>query len=124
MRCSRCGTDCPAGAKFCRQCVAALSSNCPSCGATNPPEHKFCGQCGAQLTPPGFRESAAPNPWTPRTVNSLPGEMKQVTVLFCDIVNSTPLTERLGAEGMRDLVHGFLGSSLAIGKVEVMPFGP
>ena len=39
--------------------------------------------------------------------------MRQVTVLFCDIVNSTPLTERLGPEGMRDLVHGFLGSSLA-----------
>ena len=39
--------------------------------------------------------------------------MKQVTVLFCDIVNSTPLTERLGAEAMRDLVHAFLEASLA-----------
>jgi class 3 adenylate cyclase len=39
--------------------------------------------------------------------------MKQVTVLFCDIVNSTPLTERLGPEGMRDLVRGFLDASLA-----------
>jgi class 3 adenylate cyclase/tetratricopeptide (TPR) repeat protein len=43
----------------------------------------------------------------------LPGEMKQVTVLFCDIVNSTPLTERLGAEAMRDLVSSFLEASLA-----------
>ena len=49
----------------------------------------------------------------PGTVNTLPGEIKQVTVLFCDIVNSTPLTERLGAEGMRDLVHAFLEASLA-----------
>jgi hypothetical protein len=65
---------------------------------------------------PGFRELAAPNLRTPGTLSTLPGEMKQVTVLFCDIVNSTPLTERLGAEGMRDLVHEFLGSSLAIGK--------
>jgi class 3 adenylate cyclase/tetratricopeptide (TPR) repeat protein len=39
--------------------------------------------------------------------------MKQVTVLFCDIVNSTPLTERLGPEAMRDLVRSFLNSSLA-----------
>jgi class 3 adenylate cyclase/tetratricopeptide (TPR) repeat protein len=52
-------------------------------------------------------------------VSTLPGEMKQVTVLFCDIVNSTPLTERLGAEGMRDLVHAFLESSLA----EVQRYG-
>ena len=39
--------------------------------------------------------------------------MKQVTVLFCDIVNSTPMTERLGAEAMRDLVSSFLKESLA-----------
>ncbi|HYZ40456.1 MAG TPA: adenylate/guanylate cyclase domain-containing protein, partial [Stellaceae bacterium] len=39
--------------------------------------------------------------------------MKQVTVLFCDIVGSTPLTERLGAEAMRDLVSSFLAASLA-----------
>ena len=44
---------------------------------------------------------------------ALAGEMKQVSVLFCDIVNSTPLAERLGAEAMRDLVHGFLEASLA-----------
>jgi class 3 adenylate cyclase len=39
--------------------------------------------------------------------------MKQVTVLFCEIVGSTPLTERLGAEAMRDLVSSFLTTSLA-----------
>ena len=39
--------------------------------------------------------------------------MKQVSVLFCDIVNSTPLTERLGPEAMRDLVSAFLETSLA-----------
>jgi class 3 adenylate cyclase/tetratricopeptide (TPR) repeat protein len=38
--------------------------------------------------------------------------MKQVTVLFCDIVGSTPLTERLGPEAMRDLVSSFLETSL------------
>ena len=43
----------------------------------------------------------------------LPGEMKQVSVLFCDIVNSTPLTERLGPEAIRDLVSAFLETSLA-----------
>jgi class 3 adenylate cyclase/tetratricopeptide (TPR) repeat protein len=38
--------------------------------------------------------------------------MKQVSVLFCDIVNSTSLTERLGPEAMRDLVSAFLETSL------------
>src|SRR5208282_712313 len=118
MRCLRCSAGNPAGMKFCGQCGSPLVSTCPSCGVGNPPEHKFCGQCGLPLDPPSLRESAAPkpdmvNPQTPGTVRTLPGEMKQVTVLFCDIVNSTPLTERLGPEGMRDLVSSFLESSLA-----------
>jgi class 3 adenylate cyclase len=118
VRCSRCGTDCAAGMKFCGQCGAPLVATCPSCGVGNPPEHKFCGQCGVPLDPPSLREPAAPKPdtakpQTPGTVSILPGEIKQVTVLFCDIVNSTPLTERLGSEGMRDLVHAFLEATLA-----------
>jgi len=114
MRCARCNADNPAGMKFCGQCGAPLVSSCPSCGAANPPEHKFCGQCGASLDPAQTATKRdVPKPATTGTVSTLPGEMKQVTVLFCDIVNSTPLTERLGPEGMRDLVHSFLEASLA-----------
>ena len=117
MRCSRCGTDCAAGTKFCGQCGAPVVATCQACGADNPPEHKFCGQCGTPLDAPGLGEWAAPRPDVPGpqiagTFSTLPGEMKQVTVLFCDIVNSTPLTERLGAEAMRELVSAFLEASL------------
>src|SRR6516162_9617694 len=117
MRCSRCGTEGTAGMKFCGQCGAPLVAHCPSCGAGNPPEHKFCGQCGTPLDPAGLQASAAAATDAPKShpgvVSTLAGEMKQVTVLFCDIVNSTPLTERLGPEGMRDLVTAFLEVSLA-----------
>jgi class 3 adenylate cyclase/tetratricopeptide (TPR) repeat protein len=94
--------------KFCGQCGAALGNACPSCGASNPPEHRFCGQCGAPLATPGPQNSAFAD-----AGSTLPGEMKQVTVLFCDIVGSVPLTDRLGAEAMRDLVSSFLATSLA-----------
>src|SRR5713101_3839047 len=118
MRCSRCHAENPSDTRFCGQCGAPLGSACPSCGAGNPPEHKFCGHCGAPLANLALQEAASPEPYipksqTPGSMGTLPGEMKQVTVLFCDIVNSTPLTERLGPEGMRDLVHGFLAASLA-----------
>src|SRR5215813_10941271 len=118
MRCARCSADNPAGMKFCGHCGTPLVSSCPSCGAENPPEHKFCGQCGASLDAARHPAPAAPNrdvpkPASGRMVSMLPGEMKQVTVLFCDIVNSTPLTERLGPEAMRDLVHAFLDLSFA-----------
>ena len=124
MKCARCGAESPAGMRFCGQCGAPLVLTCPSCGADNPPEHKFCGHCGTPLGPPGSQTLAASRRDSPRietvgTLSTLPGEMKQVTVMFCDIVNSTPLTERLGPEGMRDLVRAFLDASLA----EVRRFG-
>jgi len=107
--------------KFCGQCGAPLQVACLSCGAANPAENRFCGRCGAPLDVTGLQDSAAPEPHLPKPVaaralqagGTLPGEMKQVTVLFCDIVGSTPLTERLGAEAMRDLVSSFLETSLA-----------
>jgi class 3 adenylate cyclase/tetratricopeptide (TPR) repeat protein len=116
MRCSQCHADNPAAARFCGQCGAPLGSACPSCGAGNPPENRFCGQCGAPLDRPGPPASASP---LSKPASSLPGEMKQVTVLFCDIVGSTPLSERLGPEAMRDLVSAFLATSLA----EVQRYG-
>jgi len=120
MRCSACSAENLAGMKFCGQCGSMLSVPCPSCGASNPPDHRFCGQCGASLDQPGPKDGVAPEPLvspppgrTVKTGTALSGEMKQVTVLFCDIVGSMPLTERLGAEAMRDLVSSFLATSLA-----------
>src|SRR5437762_5080612 len=120
MRCSRCHAENPAGTKFCGHCGAPLGAACPSCGAGNPPGHRFCGQCGASLDGPG-RQEITPALVAPQSAparaqdarGALPGEIKQVTVLFCDIVGSTPMTDRLGSEGMRDLVSSFLDTSLA-----------
>src|SRR6516165_5836809 len=122
MKCAQCGAEGPTGMKFCGQFGAPLVSTCPSCGADNPPEHKFCGHCGSPLvgSAPARVRSSSPDAGEGRLGDStLPGEMKQVTVLFCDIVNSTPLTERLGPEGMSDLVRAFLDASLA----EIRRFG-
>ena len=45
--------------------------------------------------------------------HALSGERKQVTVLFCDIVDSTALAERLGPETMHTLLDAFFKRSLA-----------
>ena len=49
MRCSKCGSDSPAGKKFCADCGAPLANHCPKCGAENPPGKSFCGDCGTAL---------------------------------------------------------------------------
>ncbi|HXD98579.1 MAG TPA: zinc-ribbon domain-containing protein, partial [Candidatus Acidoferrum sp.] len=86
---------------------------CPNCATELPDSAKFCVECGRDLRPrPGF---ASPAAYTPRhlaeriltTRAALEGEHKQVTVLFCDIANSTPLAERVGPERMHALLNGF-----------------
>src|SRR5262249_30000730 len=44
---------------------------------------------------------------------ALEGERKQVTVLFCDLVNSTGLAERIGAEAMHTVLSRFFELALA-----------
>lgn len=57
-KCSNCGADLPAGAKFCLECgekvVAAGMIVCPQCGNTVP-KGKFCPECGHKFI------SACPN---------------------------------------------------------------
>ncbi|HVO45453.1 MAG TPA: AAA family ATPase [Steroidobacteraceae bacterium] len=43
---------------------------------------------------------------------ALEGERKQVTVLFCDITNSTELAARVGAESMHVILHRFFEMAL------------
>jgi len=104
MTCSHCGSDNPAGKKFCGDCGGALENRCPHCGVDNPANKKFCGECGASLV--GSEPSAegrAPTP-QPLATNNLPtntlpsGERRQLTVLFCDLVGSTEIAARLDPE--------------------------
>ena len=103
MRCPSCRFDNPEGGKFCRECGAPLARRCPGCGTENAPQAKFCTECGASLTahavPPENRvepdvagEEAGP------TVPE--AERRQLTVMFCDLVGSTALSERLDPEDL------------------------
>ena len=104
---------------------------CDQCGKENPGQQKFCGECGARLKgaaetapigEPG-QERSAPRSYTPAHLadrilkdrSALEGERKQVTVLFCDIADSTSLAERLGAERMHGILNAFF--SLALEQV-------
>lgn len=113
MKCPRCEQENPSHAKFCLECGAQLAHACGECGAGLPPGAKFCLQCGkpagSQSTPPS---RAALEAYTPKHLarkiltskSALEGERKQVTVLFCDIVDSSRLAEQLGPEGMHQVM--------------------
>src|SRR6266436_1944906 len=113
MRCSSCGTENPAGMKFCGNCAAPMKSRCAACGFENPPQFKFCGECGVSLaSAPGGTTSAKPGPSNaPPPIRIAPeqpasaelpgGERKTVTALFADIKGSMDLMEDLDPEEAR-----------------------
>src|ERR1700736_5199538 len=47
MCCSKCGSENPAGKKYCSECGVELLMRRPRCNAENAPAAKFCGECGA-----------------------------------------------------------------------------
>jgi class 3 adenylate cyclase len=71
---------------------------CPSCGQENPDGFRFCPACAAPLggVPP-TRE-----------------ERKIVTALFCDLVGSTALGERLDPEDLQVLLSRYHGQVRAV----------
>lgn len=139
MKCPQCQFENPPGFKFCGQCGSKLAPVCAHCGTENPPGFKFCGACGQSLgaapappaaaqppaAPPAARPAAGPvlQAYTPPHLSehvlqsklAMEGERKQVTVLFCDMVGSTGLAERLGPEVMHLLINRFF--ELALGEV-------
>ena len=66
VACAKCGTQNPAGAKFCSNCGATqqapepASVECPSCHAQLQAGSKFCASCGTSLVPQPCKNCHAP----------------------------------------------------------------
>jgi len=95
VQCAACQRENPPEARFCGGCGAALSRSCPACAASNPPDDAFCGRCGARLEAGGPASENAP---ASAAAAAAEAEHRQLTVMFCDLVESTKLASRLGPE--------------------------
>jgi len=75
----------------------------------------------------GTQQEPAPLAYTPQHLiekiltsrAALAGERKQVTVLFCDLVNSTVLAQRLGPEAMHAALNRFFALVTSNNAVQV-----
>ncbi len=108
------------GRRFCAECGAPLAQPCPTCEFINELGEKFCGGCGIPLTgvassPMPFQPAQqsdiqevqpvqveSPLPESPRSPHA---ERRQLTVMFCDLVESTALSGQLDPEDLRDIVR-------------------
>lgn len=67
---------------------------CTQCGSEGGDDARFCGSCGTALA----ARAAVPR---------VDGERRHVTVMFCDLVGSTALSEQLDPEDLGELVLGY-----------------
>lgn len=104
--CSKCEFSNPEGMKFCGACGTALASHCPKCDFVSPPEFKFCGACGYSFEE---QSSAAETPVAENkptySINkSTSAERRQLTVMFCDLADSSSLSDSLDPEEFSDII--------------------
>src|SRR5262249_38017419 len=116
MQCPQCQYENRASRRFCAECGAPLPLACPACGFTNEPGEKFCGGCGTPLTGLAAQPAQHPAPSAvqrheeapPPAARSTPeAERRQLTVLFCDLVDSTMLSSQLDPEELREVVRAY-----------------
>jgi class 3 adenylate cyclase len=128
MQCPHCQHDNRETAKFCAACGRSFVVTCAACGNQNLPGAAFCDNCGARFAesapavPPASPQEREPLSYTPRHLaekiltsrSALEGERKQVTVLFCDLANSTAIAARIGPDNMHALLNRFFDLALDV----------
>jgi class 3 adenylate cyclase/predicted ATPase len=110
VRCSTCEADNPEGSRFCEDCGATLATVCPACGGHANPGKRFCRICGTRLDGSPSPAAAAGEVATGVVPPPAPGPLagrRVCSVLFCDLVGFTPLSEARDPEDVRDLLSRY-----------------
>ncbi len=105
MKCPECNYEIPDDARFCAGCGVEIGGICSGCQTPLLTNARFCHKCGA-------KREAAPDSVTetvtqPAKEKSATAERRQLTVMFCDLVGSTALSEQLDPEELRELVIAY-----------------
>ena len=95
---------------------------CTQCGRRTGSDAAFCSGCGTRVETPALADPrfATPLGYTPEalvrrvlaTRGSIEGERKTVTALFVDVVGSTGIAERIGAEAMSSVLGTLFARAL------------
>ena len=108
-KCASCGTPAANAQRFCGECGSALTEQCAACGAVLDTDQNFCTGCGRPRNT-ASPEQAVDTPTRPDGA----GELRLVSVLFCDLVGHTARSEHLDADVVRELLVGYFDVARAI----------
>jgi class 3 adenylate cyclase/tetratricopeptide (TPR) repeat protein len=110
MHCPTCSASIPSESRFCPNCGTAIA--CRACGFAIAPGARFCGGCGKPLAP--ATASPAPLPATPAPTGDSAAERRQITVMFCDLVDSTAMSARLDPEDHHEIIRSYQATCAGI----------
>ena len=104
--CPNCGLTDSSPGRFCRDCGTPMALSCPSCSALVTPDQRFCADCGTAL-------AASPDS---RAVDgdAAVAERRVCSVLFCDLVGFTPLSESRDPEEVRELLSRYFATARTV----------
>ena len=119
MKCPNCQAENRDTARFCDNCGHNLLVVCPNCGESNRPGARFCDNCGHNLSKDQETQIAhGPSQPSPASIpakepvanlnatDTIQGERRVVTVLFCDVTGSTQAAEQLDPEDWTEIMNG------------------
>ncbi len=101
MKCPTCHHNNPYEAIFCMKCGKKLQRKCMHCSAKLPENALFCMKCGKKLAPNG------PSVDDTQKEIDLNAERRQLTVMFCDLVDSTAISGKLDPEDLREVIRRY-----------------
>lgn len=78
--------------------------NCPDCQHQNPATANFCNNCGCNLADISLASSSV---LSTKDKIEREAERRQLTILFCDLVGSTPLSQQLDPEDYRNMITNY-----------------
>src|SRR5262245_17790482 len=103
MQCPVCETHQAQADVSCKVCGSPAVQICVNCRHQNHPQAKYCSRCSTALRPQpsvGLFEGAADAPLAAVS----PGERRLLTVMFCDLADSSAIAARLDVEDFRDIL--------------------
>ena len=85
---------------------SSANLHCSRCGFDNPPGFSFCGKCANPLTDQTSASAAGQGEKLTDKLEDQ-AERRQLTVMFCDLVGSTALSEQLDPEDLRAVMFAY-----------------
>lgn len=106
--CGSCNHKNRTSAKFCASCGSTLERQCPECMKVVTASANYCDSCGTKIEDNTTLQTSETS-YTDATL-----ERRQMTVMFCDLRDSTRLSEELDPEDLRMVLRLYQDSCTAL----------